>query len=80
MRVRYLGLEEPMSIDSGSQGWWDDLERDVLDCLTGHQAVAPRDIGMKLGISEAGIVSLVGQLAVAGKLDIVLVQAARSAN
>jgi DNA-binding Lrp family transcriptional regulator len=54
-------------------GWWDDLERDVLQTLSAHGPVAPAQLGRRLGISEDAAASVVSMLAQEGKVRIRLV-------
>lgn len=61
-------------LGNASAGWWEDLDREVLDYLAVVRRATPRDLGARLGMSERAAVSLVSQLAVAGRVNIVLVE------
>jgi hypothetical protein len=54
--------------------WWSDLDEAILGCFTQGRALAPAEIGHKLGISEAGVASLLAMLAREGKVRIALVE------
>jgi hypothetical protein len=54
--------------------WWSDLDEAVLGCFTQGRPLAPAEIGRKLGISEAGVASLLAMLAREGKVRITLVE------
>jgi DNA-binding Lrp family transcriptional regulator len=56
---------------------WADLDRDVLDCLSGRpEGLSPAEIGHKIGVSEDGVRSIVAMLAENGKIRIRTVVAA----
>jgi hypothetical protein len=57
--------------------WWAEMERDVIDCLEAARAATPGEIGRRLGMSEDAAVSLIGQLALEGKVKIALVEVRR---
>jgi DNA-binding transcriptional regulator LsrR (DeoR family) len=52
---------------------WNDLDHDILDTLE-HGAMAPVEIGARLGISERAAESLLAMLAAEGKIRIRLVE------
>ena len=53
---------------------WDEIENDLLDCLTARGPMAPAEIGRRLAISEDAVVSLLAMLAREGKVRIRLVE------
>lgn len=57
------------------EDWWGDVEREVLQCLGGRQAVPVGDVARRLGISELAAASLLALLAGEGKVRICAVQA-----
>jgi len=58
--------------------WWSDVEKDVLGCLDGPEAIAPADIAKRLGVSEDATISLLAMLAREGRVKICLVSRAGS--
>lgn len=48
------------------EDWWGDVEREVLQCLEGRQAVPVGDVARRLGISELAAASLLALLAGGG--------------
>lgn len=51
--------------------FWDELDADVLRCLTERCGeMTPTEIGQNLGLSEQAVRSIVGMLAEAGKVRI----------
>jgi hypothetical protein len=57
-------------------GWWAEIEREILESLRRHGTLDPARLGQHLGIGERAIVSLLAMLAVEGKVRICLVEAA----
>lgn len=55
-------------------GWWTDIEEEVLTCLRGNGVMSPAEVGRRLGVSEDSAVSLLSILARRGKIRICLVQ------
>ncbi len=63
--------------------WWGELDDAVIACLQAHGAMAPEDLGRRLGLSEPAAASLLCMLALEGKVRICLVEqraAARPAD
>lgn len=60
--------------------WWGELDGAVIACLQAHGAMAPRDLGRRLGLSEPAAASLVCLLALEGKVRICLVEHGRAAR
>jgi DNA-binding transcriptional regulator LsrR (DeoR family) len=54
--------------------WWSELDEAILGCFTANRPLAPAAIGRKLGMSEAGIVSILAMLAREGRVRITLVE------
>jgi hypothetical protein len=54
--------------------WWSEIDCDVLRTLEGGGAVAPADVGQRLGLSEDAATSLLCALASQGKIRIRLVE------
>ncbi len=54
--------------------WWSDVERELLQCLRGNGAMAPRDVARTVGLSEASTTSLLAMLAREGQIRICLVE------
>jgi len=66
-----------------SDGWWGELDVAVMACLEASGAMAPQEVGRRLGLSESAAASLLCLLALEGKVRICLVEhgtAARSAD
>ncbi len=55
--------------------WWSELDDAVLGCLTETARASPQEIGRRLGMSEAAVVSVLGMLAQEGRIRIALVEA-----
>jgi hypothetical protein len=64
----------PRATDSGTDEWWADLNAEILDCLAEGGAMAPADVGRRLGMSEGAAVSCLSMLAQEGKVRICLVE------
>jgi hypothetical protein len=60
------GVERERHVD----GWWEDIEREIVQCLEQYGELSPSDIGKHVGLSEASIASLLGVLAVGGAVRI----------
>jgi predicted ArsR family transcriptional regulator len=56
-------------------GWWTEMENEILASLRRRGAVEPGEIGRELGIGERATVSLLAMLAAEGKVRICLVAA-----
>lgn len=56
--------------------WWEDLEREIVTCLQTAGAMAPAELGRRLGLPPGAAVSLLSILAREGKVRIVLVEPA----
>lgn len=54
--------------------WWTEIDNDILACLAGEGALAPAEIGFRLGISEGATTSLLSMLVREGKVRICLVE------
>jgi hypothetical protein len=51
-------------------GWWIDVERDILGCLEGRGAMPVEEIAHRLELSESATASLLALLAREGKVRI----------
>jgi len=51
-------------------GWWSEIEREIMDWLERQGEVTPAALGERLGMSEASAVSLLAMLASEGKVTI----------
>ncbi|OGK95833.1 MAG: hypothetical protein A3I14_06685 [Candidatus Rokubacteria bacterium RIFCSPLOWO2_02_FULL_73_56] len=60
--------------EGGTQDWWADLHGEILDCLAPGGALAPAEIGRRLGMSEAAATSCLAMLAQEGRVRICLVE------
>jgi DNA-binding Lrp family transcriptional regulator len=58
-------------------GWWEDIEREIVQCLERYGELSPSEIGKHVGLSEASVVSLIGVLAVGGAVRIARVAPGR---
>jgi DNA-binding Lrp family transcriptional regulator len=56
-------------------GWWNDVERDILACLNGNGATPVDEIARRLAMSEEAAASLLALLAREGKVRIRAVEA-----
>jgi hypothetical protein len=54
--------------------WWTEIDDDILGCLAVGGALAPAEIGLRLGISEKATASLLSMLVGEGKVRICLVE------
>jgi len=52
------------------QDWWHGLEREILDCVQARDDVTPAELALKLGMSEAGVSSLLALMVTEGKIQI----------
>jgi predicted ArsR family transcriptional regulator len=59
------------------KGWWNEIDQELLACLSCHGAMTPEDLGRHLGVSEDAAVSLLAMLARDGQVRIRLVEVAR---
>ncbi len=57
-------------------GWWSEIDQEVVACLSSHGAMTPEDLGRRLGVSEDGTISLLAMLARDGRVRITLVDVA----
>jgi len=55
--------------------WWTELDEAVLACLRDLGGISPEEIGRRLGMSAAAVVSVVGMLAREGRVRIARVEA-----
>jgi len=58
-------------------GYWDDIDTEVLDALVVAGPTDPADLARALGMSTAGVCSCLAMLAEAGKIRICSVEAIR---
>jgi DNA-binding Lrp family transcriptional regulator len=65
--VHVPGIAKTRDADAGE--WWA-IDREILDCLAGHGAMAPTEIARQLGLSESEAASLLAMLAREGKVRI----------
>jgi hypothetical protein len=56
-------------------GWWDEIEREIDQCLRRHGDCTPAELGQQLGMSDGPIASLICVLAAEGKVRIARVAA-----
>ena len=54
--------------------WWADLHGEILDCLAESGALAPAEVGRRLGMSEAAVTSCLAMLAQERRVRICLVE------
>ena len=59
--------------------WWDGLEGEILERLNQAGMTTPDELGRRLGIPEAAMVSLLTILAQEGKIRLCLVERAEPA-
>jgi hypothetical protein len=52
------------------ESWWEDLDGAVLECVARRGVTSPEDIGVVLGMSPAGVSSVLAMLAAEGRLRI----------
>jgi len=57
--------------------WWADIDDDILTCLGREGALAPAEIGKRLGLSEGAVSSALSMLVGEGKVRICLVSSAK---
>jgi len=55
-------------------GWWDEIDDQVHECLERHGAMAPAEIARQLGLSEGAVMSVLSLLTQEGKLRIARVE------
>jgi DNA-binding Lrp family transcriptional regulator len=55
-------------------GWWIDVERDILECLQGRGAMPVEEVARRLALSESAAASLLALLAREGKVRICSVE------
>ena len=60
--------------DGARDSWWDDLDTAVMACLKANGAMAPDEVGRRIGLSEAAAASLLCLLVMEGKVRICLVE------
>ena len=56
-------------------GYWDDLDKEILEVLTAAGPMDPIDLGRALGMSTAAVCSCLGMLSADGKVRIRSVEA-----
>ncbi len=57
-------------------GWWSEIDDEVVACLSTYGAMTPEDLGRRLGVSEEATVSLLAMLARDRRVLIRLVEVA----
>ncbi len=57
-----------------TEGWWDELDAQVLECLAERGPMAPAEVGRRLGISEDAAASVLSLLTREGKVRVRLVE------
>jgi uncharacterized membrane protein YecN with MAPEG domain len=62
------------AIEASVNEWWSDLDDDLLTTLGAGGAMTPAELGLRLGISESAIASLLAMLATEGRVRICLVE------
>jgi DNA-binding Lrp family transcriptional regulator len=64
-------IDEPLEVstDRGDAGWWE-IDREILECLAGQNAMSVADIASQLHLSEGETTSLLAMLAREGKVRI----------
>ena len=55
-------------------GWWNEIDDQVQNCLERYGAMAPAEIARQLGLSEGAVASVLSMLAQEGKLRIARVE------
>jgi hypothetical protein len=55
-------------------GWWNEIDDQVRQCLERQGAMAPADIARQLGLSEGAVMSVLSLLTQEGKLRIARVE------
>ena len=58
-------------------GYWDDVDKEILDALAAGGAMDPADLARALGMSTEGVCSCLAMLVEAGKIRIRSVEAMR---
>jgi hypothetical protein len=66
-------------LDATMDDWWSEIDREMLAALEGGP-MTPADLGMRLGMSERAIISLLSTLAGQGKIRIRLVELVPNAS
>ena len=56
-------------------GYWDDVDKDILDALTARSPMDPADLARALGMSTEAVCSCLAMLAETGKVRIRSVEA-----
>jgi DNA-binding Lrp family transcriptional regulator len=59
------------------EGWWDELDREILEHVTAAGTATPEVLATKLGMSPQAVCSCLAMLATDGKLRITSVGANR---
>lgn len=59
-------------------GWWNEIDREVRECLERHGAMSPAELGRHLRMSEGAAASLLSLLAREGKVRIARVELPRA--
>jgi hypothetical protein len=60
---------------TASDGWWDDLDGAVLECLATCGRTSPEEIGRRIELSPEATTSLLAMLASQGRVRICAVEA-----
>jgi predicted ArsR family transcriptional regulator len=55
-------------------GWWVEIENDIITCLRDRGRATPSDVGEYLGLSETAAMSVLAMLVSDGKVRISLVE------
>lgn len=61
-------------------GWWTQIEDEILSCLADEAALTPGELAHRLGLPESATVSLVAMMLSEGKVSVSGVAAARPGN
>lgn len=57
-------------------GWWDELDEEIVAILAANGPMNPADVARKLGMSTEAVCSCIGMLVTDGKVRIRSVEAA----
>jgi hypothetical protein len=61
-------------------GWWNEIDGQVRQCLDRNGAMTPAELGQHLGLSEPAAASVAALLAGEGKVKIALVAPTETAD
>jgi transcription initiation factor IIE alpha subunit len=53
--------------------WWSELDDEIVNCLVGHVSLTPDELSQKVGMSTEAVTSLLGRLALEGRITILRV-------